>query len=368
MSRILLLVKGLNRGGTEQLLLNAAPFLVESKFDYEIAYLLRSTVTMRDLLRDAGLTLHCLDAEQGRLAWTSRLRTLVRHRSIDLIHTHSPYPAAVARSVITASPAPRFVHTEHAPWDSYHRATYWANLLTFWRNAHVFAVSRYVLDSISYPKLLRPLRKPPAEVLYQGLRDAGSPVEHRNGVRDELGIASDAPVVGVVANFTPQKAHRFVLDAVASVRAVLPDVRLVLVGNGPLEGDIRRYASERGLDDTVVFAGYRTDAPRIASAFDVFALSSMQEGLSIALIEGMANGIPAVVTDVGGLPEVVRSGREGFVVARQNPSEMASALTRLLRDVSLRRGMGEAARVRARDFDIRRTVDRTEDVYRSLIR
>ncbi|MGH9203971.1 MAG: glycosyltransferase, partial [Vicinamibacterales bacterium] len=92
-----------------------------------------------------------------------------------------------------------------------------------------------------------------------------------------------------------------------------------------------------------------------------------QEGLSIALIEAMATGTPAVVTDAGGLPEVVRNGREGFVVARRNPSDMASALIRLLRDVSLRREMGEAARVRARDFDIRRTLARTEDVYRGLI-
>src|SRR5919198_1614559 len=187
MTRVLLVVKGLNRGGTEQLLLSAAPYLDSHRFEYEVAYLLRSTTAMRRPLEQAGFRLHCLDDESGA-RWISRLRALVWRRSIDIVHTHSPYPAVGARLAFIGRRRPRFVHTEHGPWNSYHPLTYWANLMTLWRNDHVFAVSNHVLGSMRYPAALRFLPRPPIETLYQGI-DFGSPVSPvPDGVRAELAI------------------------------------------------------------------------------------------------------------------------------------------------------------------------------------
>jgi glycosyltransferase involved in cell wall biosynthesis len=170
-----------------------------------------------------------------------------------------------------------------------------------------------------------------------------------------------------VASFKHHKGHRYLLDAAKRVRRAIPEVRFVLVGRGPLEPELRRQASELGLDGTLVFAGYRADAPRVASAFDLFVLSSVYEGLSIALVEAMALGLPAVVTAVGGLPEVVEHGQQGLVVQPADPGAIADAVLSLLADPGRRQRLGEAGRRRAGQFDIRRAAGRMEEVYAELL-
>jgi glycosyltransferase involved in cell wall biosynthesis len=170
-----------------------------------------------------------------------------------------------------------------------------------------------------------------------------------------------------VANFKTHKRLDRLLIAAERVRADIPGVRFVLVGQGPLEAELRRLASERGLNDTVIFTGYREDAPRVTSTFDVFALASEHEGLSIALIEALALGKPCVVPRVGGLAEVIEDGKQGFLVPSGDVAALSEAIVRLLRDPGLRSEMGEAGRARARAFDIRRAVARMETVYAELL-
>jgi len=366
MKRILLLIKTLNRGGAEQLLVSSAPYLDRSRFAYEVAYLLPTYDAMVATLEAAGLPVRCLDGARG-VGWIRRLEALVREREVDLVHVHSPYAAIGARIRLQGRSVPRIVYTEHSVWEGYRRATYWGNLLTFPRNDHVFAVSEHVRASLRYPRPLS-LRMPPVETLYHGVDPNRLPSSvEPDDVRRELGIPGGAPVVGCIANFTPQKAHVYLLEAAALLRRRIPDVRLVLVGSGPLEAQVRGSAHRLGLDGAVVFTGSRPDAPRIATCFDVFALSSVQEGLSIGLIEAMALGAPAVVTHAGGLPEVVRDGTEGIVVPPADPGAIADGLETLLGDAALRQRMGEAARRRALQFDIRKTVRRIEEVYGELL-
>jgi glycosyltransferase involved in cell wall biosynthesis len=209
---------------------------------------------------------------------------------------------------------------------------------------------------------------PPIETLYHGYDPTtlrrGEPVD---GVREALGIPPDAPVVGTVANFRPHKGYRHLLDAAARVRDAIPEVRFVLVGLGPLEGEIRRRARELDLGETVVMAGYREDVGEVAEAFDVFTLASVYEGLSIALVEAMALGKPVVVTEAGGLPEVVEDGKQGLVVRRGDPPALADGILALLRNPDLRTRLGESGRDRAAQFDIRRAARRVQAVYEKLL-
>jgi glycosyltransferase involved in cell wall biosynthesis len=364
--RILILIKGLGRGGAEQIVASSAPHFDRDRFEYHVAYLLPWKDSLVGDLEAAGLQVHCLG--RGTLAWIGRLRRLVTNRRIDLIHAHSPVSASFAR-VVLGRKGPEVVYTEHNVWERYHPLTYWANAVTFGRNAHVFAVSHHVLASMRYPRPLARRTMPPVETLYHGIDRASlERWTSRDGVRRELDIPEDAPLVGTVANFKTHKRLDLLLRAAVKVRHRMPEVRFVLVGQGPLERDTRALAGELGLNGTVVFTGFREDAPRIASAFDVFAMSSEYEGLSIAVIEALALGKPAVVTRVGGLPEVVEDGREGLVVPPGDPDALASGILRLLGNPELRARMGEAGRRRAEAFDIRRAVARTEQVYERLLR
>ena len=364
MPGVLIVIKGLGRGGAEQLLLSGVPYLDTASYRYQFAYLLPWKDSLVPELTGAGFAVHCLEGARGP-GWAGRLRALVRREGIGLVHVHSPVAAAGVRAV--AGRRTRVVYTEHNLWDRYHPATWAANLATFPRNDHVFAVSETVRQSIRYPGPLRLLPMPPLETLHHGLDPAALPIPGRDGVRAELGIPEDAPVVGSVANFKAAKDHATLLRAAAQVRQAIPSVRFVLVGQGPLEAETRRLAGQLGLDQTVVFAGFRTDATRLMAGFDAFALSSTYEGLPIALIEAMAVGCPAVVTRVGGTPEVVTDGVHGFLVPPRDPAALAAGLTRLLGDRALRDGLGEAAAARAQDFDIRTAVRRMEQVYARLL-
>lgn len=365
MKRILLLIKGLGRGGAEQLLVSEVPYLDRSGLMYEIAYLLPRKDALVGELERAGLPVRCLQGTRG-VGWVWRLRDLVEEREFDLVHCHSPVAAIGAR--LALKPRIRHVYTEHGDWEHYHPLTYWGNALTFPRNHHVFTVSNKVGASIRYPRPLRFMPMPPLETLYHGL-DPGAVARwpSSDGVREELGIPAGAPVVGTVANFRGLKGHQHLMEAARLIRREIPEVRFVLVGQGPLEREIRERARLLGLDGTVVFVGYREDVPRITGIFDVFALPSLFEGLSIALIEAMALGKAAVVTNVGGVPEVVQHMRQGLIVPPGNPPALAKAILTILQDRPLRERLGRAAKRRAADFDIRTAVRRMEEVYRELL-
>ena len=365
MKRILLLIKGLGKGGAEQLLVSALRYADRSRFHYDVAYLLPWKDDLVPELEDMGIRVHCLDGARG-VGWVGRLPALVGRRGIGLVHAHSPYPAIGARLGLRGRG--RLVYTEHNVWERYHRATYWGNVLTFPRNHHVFAVSEQVRTSIQYPGPLRALRMPPVETLYHGPDPATLALASAvDGVREELGIPEGVPVVGTVAHLKPHKGHQHLLRAAAEVRRARPDARFVLVGRGPLESELRQLTSRLGLDGSVVLTGFRDDALRIASAFDLFVLPSEHEGLPIALLEAMAIGKPVVVTRVGGNAEVVEDGVNGLVVPPENPPALAGAITLLLRDPPLRERLGEAARRRAADFDIRTAIRRMEEVYEEML-
>ena len=362
MRRILLVVKGLGLGGAERLVVSAALWGTRSRFTYEVAYLLPRKDALVPELSDGDIALHCLG---NGPAWVRHLRSLVRKRSIDLVHLHSPVAAVSARLAVPGRGL-RIVYTEHNVWARYRQVTRWANALTYGRNDHVFAVSDEVRASIRSSMLGR--RCPNVETLHHGL-DPG--FAHRwsgnDGVRGELGIESDAPLIVSIANFKPFKGQEYLLRAAALVRRRIPDVRFVLAGVGPKEPEIKQLALELDLDDSVVFAGFRSDAPRVTAAADVFVLPSEHEGLPIALLEAMALGRPVVATNVGGTPEVLQNNETGMLVRSRDPEALASGIVALLDDPSLRGRLGSAARIRAADFDIRNAVRRMEQVYEELL-
>jgi len=358
--RVLWLAKGLGRGGAEQLLVNCARHLDDKRYEVEVAYVLPHKDALVPTLRGMGITVHCLG---GGRAWPVRLRSLVRERGYGLIHTHMPVPAVAARVVAGRVP---IVHTEHNVWPRYRRPTRIANAWTYRRNHGVIAVSAAVAGSIAPARLRRGVV--PA-VIHHGpdLAGASTGPGARERGRMTLDLDQEAFTVGTVANFTPKKDQATLLEAHALLRSKRPDAVLVLIGSGPLEAALRERASRPDLRGGVVFAGSRGDVPELLPAFDVFALSSLQEGLPVSLMEAMTVGLPSVVTAVGGMPEIVTDGVEGSLVAAGDPTAFAAALAEFAVDPGLRRSCGRAARERADAFDVAGAQRRIEDVYARVL-
>jgi glycosyltransferase involved in cell wall biosynthesis len=280
-----------------------------------------------------------------------------------------PSPAAVARVLLLGQSKTVLVHTEHNVWERYRFLTYWANLITYSRNRSVIAVSESVAQSIRRPGPLGLAPMPSVGVIVHGIDiDLMYPCqERRKAARATLGLDDTHMVIGTVGNFTAKKDQKVLLRAAAVLLPRLTSLRIVLVGTGPLEESLRQLAEHLGLTNHVLFAGSRGDVPEILPAFDVFTLTSRFEGLSIALLEAMATGLPCVATRVGGVPEIVVDEETGILVPAGDVAAVAGALERLLGDPVARARMGDAARARARALDARSAVRHIEEVYDAAV-
>ena len=169
----------------------------------------------------------------------------------------------------------------------------------------------------------------------------------------------------MVANLNrPVKGVEYFIDAMPRILQQVPSARFVIFGDGMLRVGLEQQAATLGVQDHVLFAGYRTDVARYYPAFDVSVLTSLSEGLSITLLESMQHGLPVVVTDVGGNPEVVIDGVTGYLVPPRSVGPFAKRVVQLLADPNLRRQMGEAARrVVLERFDADRVAQQYLDIY-----
>lgn len=175
------------------------------------------------------------------------------------------------------------------------------------------------------------------------------------------------PTVICVANFRPQKNHELLLLAFTQVRERLPRARLLLVGGGPREDEIRRLTDSLGLRAAVDFAGRVDDVWPHLGRSHLFALASDHEPLGIAVLEAMAAGLPVVGTAVGGVPELVRPGVNGELVARGDAAAMATAIVSILESPQLASELGAAGRATASGHTAARMVDRYVSLYSELL-
>lgn len=189
----------------------------------------------------------------------------------------------------------------------------------------------------------------------------------RAKIRLAHGIAESDFVIGITAAFRPEKNHSFLLRALQQLRAAGVAAKLLLVGDGPLRGVLEAEAGSLGVRDHVVFAGAQADVRPYIAAFDVFALVSFTEAFSLAALEAMAMGIPAVLSDVGGAREMVVDGETGFVFQTNDMNQFITAMNTLqAHDTARVMGMAAHRFVKAR-FTHKAMVDRYEQLFGALV-
>jgi glycosyltransferase involved in cell wall biosynthesis len=186
-------------------------------------------------------------------------------------------------------------------------------------------------------------------------------------VHEALWLPHHAPLVGNVAALVPHKGQYHLVEAARLVVQVVPDVRFVILGEGELREPLERQVREHRLEKHVLLPGFRTDVLGCIKGFDVFAMSSVTEGLGTSLLDAMACARPIVATRTGGIPEVVEDGVNGLLVEPRDDRAMADAIVRLISDEGLRQRMGQAGLERVRErFTVERMVAGTAAVYARL--
>ena len=293
-----------------------------------------------ELTRAEGFAVRRVDVSRlHRVRGAFRLARLLRADRIDVLHTHT-LAAANTLGRLAARfarvPVVSHLHIENHFRPATRLLLRGVDNRTARGCAALVAVSedtKRAYERQGYPRGR-------IEVVYNGVELDGTPV---GGLRDELGVPPNAPLVGEIGRLCDVKGQRELLAALAQ----LPDAHAVLVGadlerGGAYQRELERHAEELGVRERVVFAGRRDDAAAVLAELDVLVLPSWTEGLPLVVLEAMARRRPVVATPVGGTPEVVVEGETGLLVPPRDPDALAAALGRLLADADLRRRMGEA--------------------------
>ena len=191
----------------------------------------------------------------------------------------------------------------------------------------------------------------------------------RSRLRAELGIDQDRPVVGIVGRMVPVKNHELLFDAMALLgRRMDPAPHLIVVGSGEREPTLRAYVKDRGLDDVVHWLGWRKDLPQVFPAFDVTALTSLDEGTPVSLIESLASGTPVVSVAVGGVAEILDGGELGYLVHSAREDEVAAGLESVLGSPPSLEERERAQKLALERFSIRRLAEDVERLYADLLK
>jgi glycosyltransferase involved in cell wall biosynthesis len=293
------------------------------------------------------------------LAW------VLRRQRIQIIHTNSYVPGNYARLAAALVRTPLII--DH--WHGFSRFSRKRRLICrlLGRVTDLsLAVSEGVRDYLLARCALDPAK---VRVLHNGV-DLARLHQHRPRaeVRQELGFPEAARVVGLVARLDHWgKGHKEFFTALAALKDRYP-MEALIIGGGRREGEMRRLAADLGLAGRVRFLGQRRDIPDLLAALDIFVLPSHSEGVSLALLEAMAAGLPVIATKVGGLPEVVRDGENGLLIPPQDSAALAQALARLLADQDLAKKLGENARRDvAANFSLERLGRQINEIYEELI-
>lgn len=364
--RVLHLIKGLGRGGAEVLLAEGLRVADRAGFQYEYAYYLPWKDHLESALTNQGARVHCLNARSasGILARIPRLVRLLRRSRTDLIHCHLSLSAVAARLAGRLAGVP-VVYTQHGPLEFSHRLSRRANLATWSLQDRVVAVSQEVTKSIVH----HAGGVVPVSLVENGVATHHFSPDHgrRLETRRELAIAPDAPVVGTVAVFRPQKRLDLWLEVGSRLHAERPDARLLIVGDGPLRDDLTQRAAALGLSRALLFAGLQEDVRPFLDAMDLYLMTSDFEGFPVALLEAMSMGLPVVSTSVGGIVDVLDT-TSGVTTPAGDVNALADAVGLLVGDEDRRRSLGRGARrtILAR-FSMERMVRELESIYREVL-
>lgn len=349
-------------GGVEKFILTYADHL-KHRLGIDPLIVLYRTGPLHDALRAARLAPELVRA-RGRydLSAVGRTASLFRERGVEVVHTHG-YVGTIVGALAARRAGRPVVKTEHGAPESFRG---WpglrmkANLaIDGWVSRHMVREVVYVTDDL---RRLLPAGRTPGRVIHNAL----APLERSDYARPPE-LEAGAIHLGIVGRLVPVKGHVLLFEALA--RLGPPDsARLVVLGDGPLEAGLRQEAARLGIEKAVRFVGFRTNAMDYMAHLDMLVLASSHEGLPYTVLEAMHLGVPIVSTAVGGPAEVLRDGETGLLVPPGDPAALASALERAIADASLRRRLGENARVEARrSYSLDGMARKYLDVYRSVL-
>lgn len=349
---LLLVITKLELGGAQKHLLSLARHLDKSKFNIFL-FTSQEGMLLSDALSIPGLKVRTSKFLERRINPVKDFLALleiswfIKNNRIDIVHTHSSKAGILGRWAGILTGTKIILYTVHG-W-SFHEFQPPAarKFFLFWERLSARFTHRLIVVSDYDRKkglAWRIGRPTQYRLIRYGINHQEFTAAENPSLKQELGLNNGDLLVGMVACFKPQKSPQDFIRLASLARQAIPKVKFILVGDGLQRRRMQRLVHKLNLKDNVILTGWRRDIPQVLSAIDVFVLTSLWEGLPIAVLEAMASAKPVVATSTGGITEVISQGKSGFLVAPGCIEEMCEKLIALLVDTNLRKSMGANAR------------------------
>jgi glycosyltransferase involved in cell wall biosynthesis len=338
-------VESLDRGGLERMVLELVKYQHRQGHRCQVVCLY-SSGSLAHELDELGIAVKVCGKRQGLdLTALARARRMVRSHATEVLHTHNAVAHYQAVLATCGLPMRRVINTRHGMGVNHRaRRREWLYRRALARTDTVATVCE-AARSDAIRRGIIPSAK--ACVVPNGIRvemfETASPSTHGHVAR-LLNLPEQTRIIGTVGRLNWTKDQLGLIRAFKRVHEQHADTALVLIGDGELRASLQQSAIDEGVSDCVHFLGDRNDVREWLQGLDLFVLSSLSEGYSMALLEASAVALPIIATDVGGNGEIVRNGITGSLVAAGNPAALADAMLALLRNPRHALGLGHAAR------------------------
>ncbi len=364
---VLHIIWSLDVGGAERLLLDLVRHSDGARFRHAVCCL-GGYGSLRPEFEREGCEVRAFGPTpaRGTLGALVRLAAVVRARRPSILHIHRNGPDVWGQLVALLGGARRVVATEHGLYasgdygaePSVSPAKTRLRRLLSRRTGMTIAISEAVRREMIAYQLAAPAT---AVVIHNGVDEMRFAPAERSPVAGRM-------VVGGVGRLIPRKGFDVLVAAAAVLRKRFSQARFAVAGYGPEEAHLRQLLAREGLSASFELRGATSEVPAFLRTLDVFVAPSREEGFGISVVEAMSCGLPVVASDVGGIPDIIQSGRNGLLVEKENPAALAAAVGRILDEPAFARQLGAAARRTVVErFTIGEMVRRYEAVYADLL-
>jgi len=344
-ARILYLVNHLRYGGAEIGLLTTLKNIDRARFDCSVVSVEKKGEVAEEI-ESAGIPVTYLNTRSALYNLPAILAVLdiIKKERPDILHTSLFYSNFFGRiaALMLFGPKPIIITEERSMYTEkrfYHVII--DNLLSHVTD-RIIACSKSVVD---FTARQEGIRKEKFHLIYNAVDSTRFDIpETKDAIRRRRGFSERDFIVGTVGSIIPKKGHKFLIDACAGLAGDIPELKLVIVGDGEIRTRLERYVSAQGLAQKIKFPGQRKDVPEIVKMMDVFVLPSLQEGFPRTLVEAMYEALPVCAARISGIPELIRDGENGFLFEPGNVTEIAEKIFMLYNNADLRNRIGASAR------------------------
>jgi len=351
--KVVCAVEDLGVGGIERGMASLAFSLPKDRYDVRVWCLTRGGITA-DEIKKAGIPVEILGmGREVSFSFVNSLRKKLRAEKISILHAHGYTAATVGRAAAILAGTPVIISHVHTTYGNLGKKQLLTDRLLSYFTDKIICCSKAVLEFCAESEKIsrRKLR-----VVYNGTAPMSLPPEPKGFV------------IGCVGSLTPHKGQEHLLKALPGILPRFPQARLLLVGDGPLRGELETLAEKLGIGGSVEFSGIVPDVRPFLSKMSVAVQPSCgREGLSLSLVEAMSAGIPLVGTRVGGIPEVISHGENGLLVPPADAAAIAQAVISILSDGKKAAAMAEAGlKIYAEKFTLEKMTREITGIYDEL--